>query len=356
MKHRKKERLGIGGHKSVEKSSDRKASSGWIGMLGIVAMLILQGCIHEYPLAIKGNYPEKGEDPTTVSAQINVSYNLTWENLLHYIDFSTRAPRGERPHRFVIEILDDGEQIYHEEDYLTPEQFSVGTLIHKISIPLKPKEYQLAVWYDCQTESGDYHFDTQDLKNVSLTDFSTREVENKKCAYASDKLDLKGFAERGEANLLKELELGHAGSRFEIIATDIQQFITNQRDALFQGDTFTSNLSFLSGVGTSFNLHSSVPYLSKENVVYSGWMRLPFDDYDELVIAEGFLFSREEDEVRVKLKVTNNALLPVCETEEFSFPVKRGYITSVRGDFLTNPIDGVFSVDHIWEGEIIQEI
>ena len=85
-------------------------------------------------------------------------------------------------------------------------------------------------------------------------------------------------------------------------------------------------------------------------------MRLPFAEYDELKIAEGFLFCDNDSETSIQLSVLNSALVTVSRTEYFTFPIKRGYITTVRGDFLTHSLNGIFTVDHIWGGEIIIEI
>ena len=88
----------------------------------------------------------------------------------------------------------------------------------------------------------------------------------------------------------------------------------------------------------------------------TGWMRLPFAEYTELKIAEGFLFCREQDTVNVKLSVLNSAMVTVSQTDYFSFPIRRGYITVVTGNFLTHPIDGIFSIDNIWDEDIVIEI
>lgn len=324
-------------------------------MPGVLWIIFLSGCIHEYPYATKDNPGEKGEDPTVMQARVEVTYNLSWQSIMHHVDFNTKAGnRSESPHRFVIEVIRDEETIYHEIQSLTSNEFSSGKLTHKLSQGLEPDLYRIGVWYDMEDDNGEYSFQTHDLKEIQLSNFSTTDAEFRQCAYASDVLDLRNVDR--EDVVVKELELSHAGARFEIIATDVQQFITNNKASLNQGDSFTVHLSFAGGTSDTFNLHSQSLRYKGENMELSGWMRLPFAEYDELKIAEGFLFCAPDEEVTVRLSVTNSALLPVCQTEYFSFPVKRGYITSVRGDFLTDTIDGIFSVNHIWDGEIVIEI
>ena len=320
--------------------------------------ILLQGCIHEYPKPMKGS-GGKGEDPTQLSAIIEVSYDLTWENLIHNIEFSTYTrARNDRPHRFVIEVLQDGEVICQDFEYLSPGEFSLGKLSHKITANLEPAKYQVAIWYDLQDDEGEFPFSTESLKEVKLTNFSTQDALAMQCAFASEILDLSDV-DYGvkEINVTKELQLDHPGARFEIVAKDIRQFIDDHHTAMIQGDNYTVHLSFTSGTAIGFNLHSnSLHYGIDKNLELSGIMRLPFADYDELKIAEGFLFCNEDQNVTLKLAIKNSALITISETDYFSFPIKPGYITTVYGDFLSNSIEGIFSIDNIWEGEIVIEI
>lgn len=323
----------------------------------IIISIFLSGCIHEYPHPVKGNSSDKGENPTAINAEIQVSFNLSWENILHNVEISTKSGvRDERPHRFVIEVIKEGEQVCHDLDYLTAEEFSLGSLTHKISVPLEASSYQIAVWYDFQDDEGHYSFDADNLTNVSLLNLSTDSGENLQCAYATDTLDLSHYSNsQEEIHFTKELHLSHAGARFEIVTTDIQKFIETYKASLNQGDSFTVNLTFTGDTPSSCNLYKN-NFNYGEITKLSGKMRLPFAEYEELKIAEGFVFCPDEGEVTMKLNVINSSLIPVCETEYFSFPVKRGCITIVRGDFLSSPVDGIFSVNTIWDEEIIIEI
>ncbi|MCH5242170.1 MAG: hypothetical protein J1F67_07070 [Muribaculaceae bacterium] len=334
----------------------RLRKSGILTSLVFFAFL-MQGCIHEYPTPVKGNSSDKGENPSAINANIEVTFDLSWESLLYNVKTDTKSrARTERPHRFVVEVLKDGEPVCHDLNYLSPEEFSLGKLNHKLSVPLEASGYQIAVWYDIQDDDGNNSYNTENLKNVSLSNSSTTAGEFLQCAYASDFIDLTEYSNsKEEISVTKELELSHAGARFEIVATDIQKFIETYKASLNQGDSFTAHIYFTHNVPTAFNLHSNMINYG-DNLSLSGKMRLPFAEYDELKIAEGFIFCTDESDVTMKLEVKNSALIPVCRTDFFSFPIKRGYITTVTGDFLSSPVDGVFSVNTIWEGEIVIEI
>ena len=328
----------------------RRKDKGLITILSFLTVVLLQGCINEYPSPERGNSPDKGQDPTAINANIEVSFDLNWENLLYDTAIRTKSrARNQHPHRFVIEVLKDGEAVCHDLNYLTSEEFSLGRLNHKLSIALKATNYQIAVWYDLQDDDGNYAFNTENLKEVGMLNLSTTDAEALQCAFGADNLDLTEYTDANEEiEIKKELQLNHAGARFEIVTTDINKFIETYRASLIQGDYFTAYLLFTDNTPTIFNLHSN-EFSNKELLTLSGKMRFPFEEYEELKIAEGFVFCKDESEATLKLEVKNSALLPICRTEYFSFPIKRGYITTVKGDFLSSPVDGLFSINTIWD-------
>ena len=324
----------------------------YIKYLLIVLPLLLAGCIHEYPIAKKGRPNNPGEDPTTIETYIEVAYDLSWQSMLQNIEVEppVRAARDGN-HRFVMEVQKDGETICRDVEYLTDSDFSLGVMHHRFSVPLQACNYQIAVWYDKKEEDGnEYFYDISNLSEVKMISLYTTDAESMQCGYASDVLDLRNV-DMSDEEVTKTLELMHPSARFEIVATDINEFIANHREDLFQGDYYSVYLNFIDGVTPSFNLYNDA-LVDYHEMELSGRMRLPFAEYEELKIAEGMVFCGETDEARVKLTVKNSALVNVCQTEYFTFPIKRGYITTVRGNFLSNPVDGIFSINSVWEGEI----
>lgn len=317
-----------------------------------IAVIWLQSCIYDYPRASKSSHGI-GEDPTTVETFIEVNFELDWQEMVHRVDFESETKATTlRPYRFIIEVTDDNGLICHDIINLSDNEYINGRLRHRLSVPLGARRYAIAAWYDHQNDSGDFPFNADNLGNVVLLDRSTRDAEAVQCAFASDYIDLREYDIAVEKSYSKNLKMAYPGARFEIVATDIQQFITDNREALFQDETFYAHLSFPYGYYQAFNVYSkSVNYIESK-LELSGWMRLPYAEYDELKIAEGFLFCNEEETVSTQLWVTNSALITVSQTGEFQFPVKRGYLTTVSGNFLTNSIDGMFSIDNVWEGEI----
>lgn len=316
--------------------------------------LFLGSCIHEYP-DHSGIKPGIGDIPNSVETIIDLNIELSWQDLPHILDFNSRASQSNL-HRFVFELWHEGSQIYHDIIYLSDDAIKSGILEYKLNSLLSPRQYEISVWYDQGDLSGNYFFLVDDLHEITLTQFSTYPYEDPiRCGFASDYLDLSEFNDIKQSHsYTKKMSLSLPGGRFEIIATDVQQFITENREALFQDDAFSVNLTCRDGLFNAFNSFQDKAYRADE-MVYSGKMRLPYDDYEELKIAQGFFFINADDEATMKLSVKNNALSVVSQTEYFSFPVKRGYTTILSGDFLTHPVDGIFNVNNVWEGDIVYE-
>lgn len=316
-----------------------------------------QSCIYEYP-HVSPLTPGHGNDPTTVEALIEVSFDINWESMLHNVEFETNTKAAtDRPHRFIIEVADDDKTLCHDIKYISSDEFSNGKLRHSLSVPLEARNYHITAWYDLQDTNGDHAFSADNLSNVTLTNFSSTDADIMQCAFAHDTLDLRNYDTSKESSVSKELHMSHAGAKFEIYATDVEQFILDNKQALNQGDKFSAHISFSYGASTSFNSYTEDVNLGDPVFTLSGQFRLPFVEYDQFPpIAQGFIFCRTKDEVIAKIKITNSALSTISQTPEFSFPVKRGYLTKVTGDFLTNSIDGLFTVDNIWDGEIEIEI
>lgn len=317
-------------------------------------LLICQSCIHEYPHFIPAGL--EGEKPSSVGTSIVVNYNLSWENIIHKVELYSKSGISS-PHRFIIEVRDNGRTVCRDEFYLSDNQFSTGRFEHKLSTILEARNYDIGVWYDRLDEEGKPVFLADDIQKISLTNFTTTDSEIHRCAYSTETLDLQGYNGSDKTVMVeKEITLQHPGARFEIIATDVQEFITLQKEALNQGDKYTIYLNLANRSHGGFDVMAGNYRMMEEDLELCGRMRLPYDEYDELKIAEGFLFCSEEDAANMQIRVENSALLTVSKTEYFSFPIRRGYITTVRGNFLTHSMNGMFNIDTLWEDDIIMEL
>lgn len=328
-----------------------KASYTYIALILVFTLLMTQGCIHEYPLPVSQGHSNK---PTDLQAFISVNFDISWQSLIHEIDFSSRD-RNDEPNHFIIEISDQTGKVCHDEVFLSNSYFFVGSLQHKVSTPLAKQKYEIAVWYEKADEEGEYSFLSTDLSDIAINNFSTTDASLFDCAYASTTLDLTDFNNQNSAVNI-ELEMLPPGARFELIATDVNQFISDHKEDLNEGDSYSVKLNFSDEAYFRFNSYNGNPFNLSSVYTTTGRMRLPFAEYEELKIAEGFIFCHPESEAHMQLSILNSSQTIVSQTNTFSFPIKRGFNTIVKAEFLTHPLDGVFNVDFVWEEDIIIEI
>ena len=312
-------------------------------------LLLSQGCIHEYP---KGG----GNDPNKIDLGLELNFNLNWESMIHQVEWSTRA-RTERPNRFIIEMMRNNNIIGRDTLYLTDEEYVTGKYQHKLSFPVGANYYNLVAWYDRFEEGGvNPVFNTDNLTAVSLNHTGIENVEITRSAFGSENIDLSEYRGKKGVAVTKEVNFRHPGARFVIETEDYQEFLLNQKEALNQGDSFRIKINFDKDGPALLNLYSDKIDYDFGLPSREGKLNLPFIPDENLEIAEGFLFCSEEDYITMSIIVYNSALLQVARTDNFTFPVKRGFITRIKGDFLTAPINSSIKIDHIWEGEIIVEV
>ena len=306
-----------------------------------ITSLSLEGCIHDYPHGT-------GKIPATSYIDMEITYNLIWDRRNHFIDLQTKA-QSERPHHFVMEAMKDGKVVCRDELSLSETEFSFGKFTHTFSKALSNDVHQFAVWYEMEDENGKRSFAYDDLKGIHLQTTSIKNSEFMNSGFVNRTLDINDYITSGESI---QMNLQHAGARFEIVSTDVQQFISEHKNALNQGDTFNLQVIISDTAPTSLNAYESTTFFNGNSQILSGDLFFPFAEYEELKIAEGFVFSNDESYLTMKIIVYNGAKAIVTQTPLFSFPVKTGRITTVRADFLSFPIDGSLGVDNIWDGDI----
>lgn len=290
----------------------------------------------------------------TLSLNLEINFLHDWQSTSHIVNFPTKA-NGDN-YRVVIEIKQGNTVKTREFRYISANEYLEGVMYHTPGIALGTGKYEVAVWCDKVSDSGDYLYDFNDLNGVSIQKTPTEDWSVYECNYGYSVIDLTSLSSETSKKISHKVEMMHAGSRFEFVATDVNKFILNNKEALNKGERFTVKFTPTSGAFKTFNLYQNAAYSESSDFEYSGWMCLPFDEYDELKIAEGFLFTEEETIVKGFLSIYNSNSEIVTRTKTFSFPAKRGSVTVIRGEFLTQPLDGNFSVDNNWEGEIHYDI
>lgn len=315
------------------------------------AAFLLTGCIHEYPEA-------EALNPTSIEVALDLDLNLKWNQKTGEPVYQTKADKNIIGRRITVLISRNGKQEGKDIFYLTEDEFNVGNVKHKMTFSLEPREYEIAVWCDVveglNRENG--YYDLSELPLVKSITAGINYDSRQTCGFASSRLDLRQYSGQWGAKVIKQMKLEHPGARFEITTTDIQKFLEAQQVPLLNGESYTLTLSFGDGTASGIDIMTGIPFRDEFTMEWTDDLELPFTTRTQLQIAGGFIFCSDEENISMSLIVHNSARLIVVRTPQFRFPVKRGLITKISGDFLSETFSNTITVDNIWEGEIVIEL
>lgn len=318
-------------------------------LLNVFICILLTGCIHDHP---DGN----GVDPSLLEADIELSINLNWgENETK--PFYTTRGRNDEGTIGIIEVSRDGSLIGRDEFRISPEEMEEGLASHKLSFGVHALEYDIAVWMENPSEQNiKYKFDNSNLKNIHLFEESTFWENDRQCGYAHKHLDLTKFKGQWGIKINESLDLNHPGGRFKLIATDLRKFVVNEIESIEKGETYTLTIEFGGNIADTFNAYNGSVAKQGHSFTYTDNLTLNYSIFEETEIAAGYVLCDDEDTVTMTLTVHNSARMPVVKSSEFSFPVKRGMISIVKGEFLSEKVTNLISVDNVWEDEIFIDL
>ena len=315
----------------------------------LIIMTFFSGCIHEYP---------KGEViiPDDIEFGIELDLDLEWKQYATQLDLKSRASY-DSPHRIIIEVEKGSDVLGRDIIYLSDEDFSEGTVTHKLSFNLKPTEYKIGIWYDyCREWEEETYYNAADLSNVSQIQNVIKWDTKMHCGYASEYIDLRKYNGQPNVRLLKKMELKHPGARFELVATDVTDFLAYQDPLIQLGETYTITLEFSQIVPATFNVFEGYAIEGADRSLTDGPLTIPFGRYEQLSIASGFIFCDEEMTIEMRIAVHNSARVPIIQSQWFDFKIRPGTLTRVFAQFLSERVESTFIIDNIWAGEIFIDI
>lgn len=325
-------------------------------ILPILSLLafIWQGCIHTYP-------DEEGMDPTSVAVNLEISFNLNWEQVISYHPETKSAPppeddlntKKEVIHRFIVEISSEGEKTLRHEHYLSQEEFDRGNLTLRVPTMLKPTVYHVTAWCDIANGNDSTgYFNVNSLSAISPVSTGSDLHQVDDCGTGTALLDLTSFRNSLSGMLVLPLQMTSPVACFRLMAMDVEEFVRYADPAIQAGETYSLALSYESSRPNAFNALTGLPINFMSNMELS--IPLPTLYSQQAVICSDWLFLGERQEtISVCLTLFNSARIAVSRIRNIHIPLQRGKITTVRGDFLTNFQSNVINIDNIWDGEII---
>lgn len=341
-----------------------------IGFIALVLTTFLAGCVHDYPTMTEDG--EEGVDPTLVEVKTEVTLDLellpleiitqknarsgtkaTGTTTTVTTKASTEAPAYRR--RFIIEAWRDGKAEARQVTVMDEAEESGGKLSLPIRLKLHAVEYTLAVWTD-YVKAGtdtDLYYDTKDLQYVACTDPYTGSTDYRDCLYGTAALDLRAYREEWNAKVAVKVDMVRPLAKYEIIATDVKDFLRKTRKQREAGEDFTITFAYGFYLPTVFNVLSGKPADSRTGVQFTTPLTVPADGAEECTIGTDYVFvNGAESFVKLSMEIRDGDGVVISRTTGLEVPYRRGHLTTVRARFLTNEMKGGVDIDPGFDGDI----
>lgn len=334
-----------------------------IGFIALVLTIVLAGCVHDYPSMTEDG--EEGIDPTLVEVNTEVTLDLELVPLeiitqKNARSGTTKARAGEQTdyrRRFIIEAWREGKPTARQVTVMDTAEEEDGD--GKISLPIRLKlhalDYTLAVWTDyvAAGTTDDLYYDTKDLQYVACRDPYTGSTPYRDCLYGTAALDLRQYRDAWNAKVQVKVELVRPLAKYELIATDVKDFLRKTKKQRADDETFTITFSYGFYLPTVFNVLSGKPADSRTGIAYTTPLTVPTDGQEECTIGTDFVFvNGEESFVKLSMEIRDGDDNVISRTTGLEVPYRRGHLTTVRARFLTNEMQGGVDINDEFDGNI----
>lgn len=336
-----------------------------IGFIALVMATLFVSCVHDYPGMTEEG--EEGVDPTLVEVNTEVTLDLELVPLEIITQESarsgtnkarsgtTKADDGYR-RRFIIEAWREGKPTARQVTVMeTAKEDGDGKISLPIHLKLHALEYTLAVWTD-YVKAGttdDLYYDTDNLQQVACTAPYTGSTPYRDCLYGTAPLDLRQYRDEWNAKVQIKVDMVRPLAKYELIATDVKDFLRKTKKQRADDETFTITFSYGFYLPTVFNVLTGKPADSRTGIAYTTPLTVPTDGQKECTIGTDFVFvNGTESFVSLSMEIRDGGGNVISRTTGLEVPYRRGHLTTVRARFLTNEMQGGVDIDDDFDGNI----
>ena len=329
-----------------------------IGFIALVLTIVLAGCVHDYPSMTEDG--EEGVDPTLVEVNTEVTLDLELVPLeiitqKNARSGTTKAATDYR-RRFVIEAWRGGKpesrQVTVMED---AEEDGDGKITLPIRLKLHAVEYTLAVWTD-YVKAGtdtDLYYDTKNLQRVACTAPYTGSTPYRDCLYGTTALDLRQYCDEWNAKVQIKVDMVRPLAKYELIATDVAEFLERTAQQRAQGESYTVTFSYSFYIPAVFDVLAGKPCESWPEISFTLPLALPEEGETLHTVGSDFIFANGgEASVLLTMEIRDSRGNRMSRVSGIDVPYRRGHLTTLKGAFLTSEMKGGIEIDTEWDGEV----
>ncbi len=308
----------------------------------IALCCLMAGCvdsIHELP-------PCTGTTRLHVTTQFNLLTQWEW------MVTKTKTP-GQAPEcgfRIIADLYsaDGMTRIDRRVLALEPGLSSYQATIDFGALP--SATYRLVVWADQVAAQGteDLFYDTNDLSRITLLGSYAGGDDRRDAFTATLLVDLTASGEVYE----QTVTLQRPFARFEIVASDLEKYMTLTGATLSHVENMSVDLSYQGYFPNAFNALTGKPCDAKTGVCFSCGVS-PYADTDGLLLAYDYVWvNGTESSVRVDMAIYDHTGKRINTIGGIQIPYKRSCMTLIRDEYLTGQFRPGISIDGNWDGDI----
>ena len=281
-----------------------------------------------------------------------VTLNLTFPSPL-LPDFIPLRSAGAERLRTVAEVYEKGT----ENRFLRKEAFVAPTStegVYQLELVLPSGEYDLRLWSDyASDEKVDNHYLTTNMQMVKILgkDLYTANTD------ARDAFTQTAGLTVANIDLSKDITMLRPLAKYRLVATDVKQFKNLAAKYGFPPiEDIAIDVRYDGFLPTSYNTVTKKPNGSEQNYAYVSVLADVTDT--EAQVGKDFIFvNGDQSQVEITILIKNkNTGKTISKVSGVKVNYRAGYLTTVRGDFLTGgATGGDINIDTEWDEDFTVE-
>lgn len=326
----------------------------------LICMLLiatLSGCVHDYPTMTEDG--EEGVDPTLVQVNTEVTLDLELvplEIVTETARSGTTKAAADYRRRFIVEARREGKTEARQVTVLDDVESGKDKLTLPINLKLHAVEYTLVMWTD-YVEAGtdaDLYYNTENTENIACTEPYKGSTDLRDCLYGTAALDLRPYRDEWNAKVQVQIEMVRPLAKYEIIATDVKEFLEKTGRQRAQGEAYTVTFTYGFYFPLAFNALTGKPADSRMGVAFTTPLDVPTDGTETCTLGTDYIFvNGAESYVPLNIEIKDADGRTVSLTTGLDVPYRRGHLTTVRGPFLTSRFNPGVGIDPGFDDEDI---
>ena len=343
-----------------------------LNLIICLPIFLLSACdVHEWP-----DNPE--QLPLVIALDYDKLYlfdtNMTpWE---HYYDGSETVEKGygeeydnrleNGSKRYVIRIYPVSQKQrtaqQHVIEYIIEKDLKHG-YEHEIPVDLAPGDYDIMVWSDMNPVgwSGDYFYTVENFAEISLQGKHHGNCEWRDAFRGTTRVSIQPYIlDRGTDHI--EVEMKRPLARFELITTDLKEFVDKELEYLMSEATTRGEIAptrvnidaykiviYYSGyMPNTYNMYTDRPVDSAVGVSFESKIN-PLDEKEASLGFDYVFVNGKESAVTVQVGIYKGDEL-LAMSRSFNVPLKRSHNTVFKGSFLMEDASGGITINPDFDG------